>query len=189
MQIVAPVKIDFNTGELSGRQLVESVRTVGDLEGVFNDEQARQRHEQNVPVYRIQCYFPVNEGAEGGLFWGNTTIEPGQIADEYFMTKGHFHRIRNRGEYYVTIMGEGALILMNEERHTWMEPMMPGTMHYIPGSTAHRVANIGATRFSFLACWPSDAGHDYETIARRNFSARLRKINNVPTLVDEHQAG
>jgi Glucose-6-phosphate isomerase (GPI) len=51
---------------------------------------------------------------EGGLFWGNTTLYPGSLGDEYFMTKGHFHRTRNRGEFYVTRKGEGALLLMEE---------------------------------------------------------------------------
>src|SRR6185437_15999218 len=38
---------------------------------------------------------------------GTTFIEPGCVGDEYFMTKGHFHAKRNRGEYYVTAAGSG----------------------------------------------------------------------------------
>ena len=33
------------------------------------------------------------------------------------------------------------LILMDRERNTWAERMMPGSLHYIPGGVAHRVAN------------------------------------------------
>lgn len=183
-----PVKVDFRTGKLSGREVVESSRTIADLQNVFADETARQSLAQNAIVYRVQCFFPVGENVEGGLFWGNTLVEPGMVGNEYFMTKGHFHARRNRGEYYITTVGEGALILMSEERRTWFEAMRPGTVHYIPGHTAHRVANTGSQALSFLACWPSDAGHDYETIAANGFGARLRNISGTPTLVEERTA-
>ena len=34
---------------------------------------------------------------------------------------------------------------------------------------AHRVANIGYSVLSFAACWPSDAGHDYQVILENGF--------------------
>lgn len=180
-----PIEVDFRTGKLSGCNVVESLRKIADLRGVFADEEVRQSLEQNAIVYRVQCFFPVSEEVEGGLFWGNTLIEPGVVGDEYFMTKGHFHARRNRGEYYIATAGAGALILMSEDRRTWFEAMRPGTVHYIPGHTAHRVANTGSQVLSFLACWPSDAGHDYETIAANGFGARLRNISGTPTLIEE----
>lgn len=66
--------------------------------------------------------------------------------------------------------------------------MRPGSVHYIPGRTAHRVANVGDTVLSFLACWPADAGHDYETIAAHGFGARLRAVNGRPELVPNNPA-
>ena len=53
----------------------------------------------------------------------------------------------------------------------------------LKGFTAHRVAHIGRRVLSFLACWPSDAGHDYQTLAHHGFSARLRCIEGQPKLV------
>ena len=35
------------------------------------------------------------------------------------------------------------------------------------GGVAHRVANTGNSVLSFAACWPSDAGHNYEEIANK----------------------
>jgi glucose-6-phosphate isomerase len=58
-------------------------------------------------------------------------------------------------------------------------------VHYVPAHAAHRVANTGETVLSFLACWPADAGHDYETILARGFSARMLDVNGIPTLVAE----
>ncbi len=163
----------------------ETLRTIGDMKGYYRDERARQNLDPERVVYRVQAFLPAQEGEKGGLFFGNTFVEPGMVGDEYFMTKGHFHRNRNRSEYYITIAGSGALILMDENRRTVFEPMRPGSVHYIPFNTAHRVANTGDSVLSFLACWPSDAGHDYGTIASKGFGARLRKIKGVATLVEE----
>lgn len=54
------------------------------------------------------------------------------VGNEYFMTKGHFHEQRHRGEYYLTVIGCGALILMDESRRTTFEPMRPSSLHSIP---------------------------------------------------------
>ena len=101
------------------------------------------------------------------------------------MTHGHFHARADRTEFYSTIEGTGALILMNDQRKTWVEEMSPGSLHHIPPRTAHRVANTGTTPLRFVACWPSDAGYDYDAIRTRGFSARLLSVNGSPTLVDE----
>ena len=157
--------------------------SIRDLEHVFLNEKARMALNPSTTVYRVHYFTPVPEGTGGGLFCGVTVIEPGTVDDEYFMTRGHFHANRDRGECYLTMAGEGALLLMDEDRRTWFEAMKSGTIHYIPCRTAHRVANTGLTALSFFACWPSDAGHDYESIAKCGFSARLRKINGQPKLV------
>jgi glucose-6-phosphate isomerase, archaeal len=178
-------RVDFRTGVLSGTAIEQVVRTIADLKGTFRDEKSREALDPATPVYRVQSYFPVQEGTEGGLFWGATFIEPGMVGDEYFMTRGHFHAKRGRGEYYIALAGHGALILMDEERRTWFEPMTPGSVHYIPGRVAHRAANTGKEVFSFVACWPSDAGHDYETIASHGFGARLRNIGGTAVLAED----
>lgn len=175
--------VDFCTAKLSGAKIIETVRRVSDLKGIFEDEQARLAIDPERIVYRVQAYFPVSEGTPGGLFWGNTVIEPGVVGKEYFMTKGHWHALRDRGEYYITVGGEGALILMDEGRKTWREDMRKGSVHYIPSHVAHRVANTGSEPLAFLACWPSDAGHDYQSIEQFGFSARVLNVDNKPRLV------
>jgi glucose-6-phosphate isomerase len=176
---------DFATGNLYGPDVQVSVRTLGELGGVFLDQAAFRAMDPGTRVYTVQFVHPVAEGTEGGLFWGSTRIEPGLVGDEYFMTKGHLHNVRNRGEYYITTSGRGALVLMDESRRTWFEAMSPGTVHYIPGFVAHRVANTGTDVLSFVACWPSDAGHDYDTIAKHGFGARLRRRDGNPVLIEE----
>jgi glucose-6-phosphate isomerase len=179
------VTIELSTGELAGEPIRVIVRTLGDMRGLYRNEEARSAIDPARLAYRIQGFFPVQEGTEGGLFWGTTFLEPGKVGDEYSMTKGHFHSRRDRAEYYVTVAGTGALILMTADRTTWFEPMSPGSVHYIPGDTAHRVANTSNVVLSFLACWPSDAGHDYEATTRPGFGARMREFNGAPALVPE----
>jgi glucose-6-phosphate isomerase len=178
------MRIDWEKGLLLPHADVrETVKTLGQLETIFLHEDARLAADPNTVVYRVQAWCPVPEGTEGAQFWGSTVIEPGQVEAEYFMTHGHFHLKRTRTEYYATIAGEGALILMDETRRTWMEPMSPGSLHFIPPNTAHRVANSGKMPLRLVACWPSDAGHDYDAIRRFGFGARLLNVNGKPSLV------
>jgi glucose-6-phosphate isomerase len=182
------MQMNWTNGLLSaGAQVRESVKTLGQLCGIFANEEARRAMNPETIVYRVQAWCPLPDGTEGGLFWGTTVVEPGQVDAEYFMTHGHFHLKRDRTEYYGTVEGRGALILMDENRQTWMEPMSPGSLHFIPPNTAHRVTNVGTTPLRFVACWPSDAGHDYDSIRRLGFSARLLNASNGATLVRNNE--
>jgi glucose-6-phosphate isomerase, archaeal len=178
------IRMDWGRGYLRrDPQVRETVKTLLQLRGIFANQQAWEKMDPRAVVYRVQAWCPVPEGTEGGLFWGTTVIEPGRVGAEYFITHGHFHVKRDRSEYYGTTQGEGALILMDETRKTWMERMSPGSLHFIPPNTAHRVANVGKVPLRFLSCWPSDAGHDYETIRKHGFSARLFNVKGRPRLV------
>lgn len=177
------VFVNCSTGELSGKDIIESVKNLSALKGVFEDQDEFNYMDPNTLVYRVQCQFKEQEGTEGGLFFGTSYVYPGSVGDEYFMTKGHFHSKRNRAEYYWCVQGEGMLILMDEQRNCWAEKMYPGSLHYIAGKIAHRIANIGETVLVVGACWPSDAGHDYDSIMKDGFSARLKKINGEAKLV------
>lgn len=175
--------LDSSTGALRGQKVVETRRYIKDLVGFFEDESARTSMPPDQLLYEVQAIFPVAKDAEGGLFFGRTVLYPGLVGEEYFMTKGHFHRKSDRGEYYWCLRGEGMLILMDRERKTRAEKMTPGSLHYIPGHTAHRTANTSDEPLIFGACWPADAGHDYEEILTNGFSARLKIVDGQPQLV------
>ena len=183
MESITQPKAIFSGITLTGRSVDKLTRTIGDLKGLFLDQQAFEAMDPGQIAYEVESYFPVNEGTEGGLFFGITHLHPGIIGKEYMMTKGHSHLIENRAEYYWCIEGEGMLLLMDNERQTKAEMMYPGSLHYINSFTAHRVANIGSSVLSFGACWPADAGHNYELIAKMGFSKRLMKIDGQPQLV------
>jgi glucose-6-phosphate isomerase len=170
-------------GVMTGMEIKNSSKTIGDLHRIFRDVSHAPGVDSNEIVYRVQWWAPVNAGVAGGLFWGVTTVEPGKVGEEYFMTHGHFHADRTRAEYYGTVSGQGMLIRMDDDRKTWGEQMSPGSLHYIDGRHAHRVANTGDSPLTFWACWPSDAGYDYATIAERGFGSRLIAKEGSPEFV------
>ncbi len=182
--IVLP-KLRFVKNSLVGESIDRLSRRISDLGDIFSDKKAYAALPADRLVYEVESSFPVPDGTEGGVFLGITYIHPGKVGQEYFMTKGHFHKIRNRAEIYICMEGEGMLILMNEDKtHTRAEKMEPGSIHYINGFTAHRTANTGNTILSFSAFWPSDAGHDYDTISQQGFSKILVDVDGLPTLVN-----
>ncbi|GAO43361.1 glucose-6-phosphate isomerase family protein [Flavihumibacter petaseus] len=175
----------FQGTTLEGPEIDRVTRTLGDLTDVFSDKDALAAMAADQKVYDVACYFPVADGTTAGLFFGITYIYPGKVGTEYFMTRGHFHQLRDRGEFYHCLEGEGMLILMDEDRQTRAEKMYPGSLHYIPGHTAHRTANTGNSMLVFSAFWPSDAGHDYQSISEKGFSGILVEQNGEPVLASK----
>lgn len=173
----------FKGNEVEGPEIDRITRRLGDITDIFSDKAALAALPVSEKVYDVASYLPVAEGTEAGLFFGITYLYPGKVGREYFMTKGHFHRLRNRAEFYHCLEGEGMLILMDEQRNTRAEKMYPGSLHYIPGHTAHRTANTGSGMLVFSAFWPSDAGHDYEVISEQGFSRILVEEDGRPVLV------
>jgi len=160
--------------------LRSSEKKLGQLKAVFHDKEAWQKMDPETIVYQVWSWEPVPAGTEGGLFWGGTEIQPGCVGNEYFMTHGHRHAIVNRAEFYGTTVGQGKLVLRDESGRVWAEEMKPGSLHYIPGRVAHRVVNTGGVPLRFVACWPSDAGHDYEIAGGKGLGARVLQRNGEP---------
>ena len=183
MNYIQEPSAKWTNQKLEGHKIETIARKLKDLKDVFYDQETLVNMDPEITVYEVESYFPVPDGTEGGLFFGITFIHPGTVGDEYFMTKGHFHQIRNRGEFYYTIKGDGVLLLMDEQRRCRTERMFPGSIHFIPGHTAHRSINTGDCVLSFNAFWPSDAGHDYTSISKDGFSKRMVKNNDKPKLV------
>jgi len=178
-------QVDWLTGTMRGSAVQQATKTLRELAGLFHDTDALRRMDESTVVYRVQWTEPVIQGTMGGLFWGSTIIEPGRVGDEYFMTHGHFHSKRDRGEYYGAIGGKGLLLLMDEFRVTRTEAMFPGSLHFIAGGLAHRVVNTGDEPLLFWACWPSDAGHDYASIKAEGFGARVLLRDGRPAVIHE----
>jgi glucose-6-phosphate isomerase, archaeal len=182
--IRSPVELSLEDYNLKGSPVINQHRKLKDLAGIFRDEKAFAKMDPEQTVYSVQAWLPVEEGTPGGLFFGTTNLMPGKVGNEFFMTKGHFHSLSDRAEFYWGVQGEGMLILMDRDCRIQAEKIFPGSLHYISSHVAHRVANTGNSTLIFGACWPSDAGHDYEEIARNGFSARLLDKDGQPVLIE-----
>jgi glucose-6-phosphate isomerase len=180
----SPVELSLNDYAISGEPVVNQIRLLEDVSGIFLNQEALSEINPETPVYSVQSWLPVQEGTPGGLFFGVSTIMSGKVGNEYFMTKGHFHALSDRAEFYWGVKGKGILILMDRDRNTWAEQVYPGSLHYIAGEIAHRLANTGDENLVVGACWPSDAGHDYEQIAHDGFYARLLEIDGKAQLFE-----
>jgi len=181
----SPVEFRVANFNLTGLPVNFQQRHLDEIAPIFLDQEALKTLPSRTIIYQVQSWQPVAEETCGGLFFGTSTIRPGKVGREYFMTKGHFHAQSDRAEFYWGVQGNGVLILMDRDRNTWGEEVYPGSLHYIGNDIAHRLANTGDENLVVGACWPSDAGHDYDEIARNGFSARLIEIDGNPAFVSE----
>jgi glucose-6-phosphate isomerase len=170
--------LDLADGVLAPqRKLVE--RTLGDMDGMYQVSVPDSRRDEL--VYRVsEIPVPLEEG---NLLSSTTTIEPGTVEGEYHMTKGHFHARINRAEVYVTLAGEGRLVMATEQGEPAVEPMARGTINYVPGGWAHRSVNVGDEPLVFLAVFPADAGYDYKTIEEQGFPVLVAERDGAPAVV------
>lgn len=151
------------SGAFANGPLIGKATHVDDLNGVFSDALAYQKRDPREVVYRVEMLdSPADAGA---LYVGVTHLNAGKIGDEFFMTRGHFHKQREQGEVYFGLCGEGLLLLQTEQGSARLERVAPGSVHIIPPFTAHRLINTGTEMLSSLAVWPSVAGHDYAALA------------------------
>lgn len=175
MSNIIKTHIEYNlkTGKLKGEEIQKSSRRLEDVKHIFLNQKMVEDMDPNTKIYEVETYLPVEEGKEGGLFFGTSYVYPGKVDHEFFMTKGHFHAKKDTAEYYWCIEGQGVLLLMDEEENIEAQMLEKGSLHYIPGCVAHRIANTGENMLVVGACWPSDAGHDYKTIEKKGFSVSV----------------
>ena len=175
--------VDLASGLLTGPEVVESVRRLGSLRDYVLDSAALDTMDGDMEVYRVLAFEPAPEGVPGAVCCATTVLQPGRVGDEYFFTRGHYHASEDRPELEVVVRGEGFLVLREADTEAWFERMQSGSVHHVPPGVAHRVANTGEEPLVFLSFWSSETGHDYTSIARDGFGARVRCVDGRPALV------
>lgn len=174
---------DVHAGVLASGGAVTK-RYLADLRGCFRDTAAFERAlaQGNSLVYTVSSVTPA-EGP-GDLHYGLGTIYPGQVGEEYFLTKGHIHSWRPAAELYIGLQGEGAMLLEDETTgQDRLVPLSANAMVYVPGHTFHRTVNVGDEPLVYLGIYPAQAGHDYQAIAARNFRSVVLKRDGKPCLI------
>lgn len=174
---------DAANAELDGGTVVE--RRLSDLRDCFVDTEAcaAALAEGDPLLYRVTAVEPASGG--GDLHYGLGVLFPGKIGDEYFLTKGHLHRIREAAEVYIGLSGEGRMLLEDEATgESRLEPLGAGRVVYVPGFTAHRTINTGDEPLTYFGVYPANAGHDYGAIAERNFLKVVVERGGTPVMLD-----
>jgi glucose-6-phosphate isomerase, archaeal len=172
--------LDLRTGRLDP-ELEVTERRFSDMPGIYLEDEEVDVGGDPI-IYRVYD-IPV-PATTGNVLASTTVIEPGTVSREYFMTKGHFHELRDRAEIYIGLAGEGRLLMATEDGEHVLEPMRRGTVNYVPGGWAHRSINVGEEPLVFLAAYVGDAGHDYATIEAEGFPVLLVKGDEGPEVVE-----
>lgn len=160
------------------------VRRLSGLRTVFSDQQACAAVlSRDDPVIYEVLVAPVPE-TEGHLCHGVTVLLPGRVGDEYFMTKGHYHRKSATGEVYYGLRGTGLLLLQTRQGDWRTIEVAAGTVAYVPPHWGHRSVNTGEDPLVLLYAYPGDAGHDYDTIEATGFARLVVARNGRPAVVE-----
>lgn len=159
-------------------------RRLSDLRGSFRDAVAYEAAlSQGDPLLYAVASFEKPRGA-GQLHYGLGVLYPGRVGDEYYLTKGHYHSRREAAEVYMGLAGEGMMLLEDESGETLRAvPLGAGKVVYVPGHTAHRTVNTGSEPLAYIGVYPSDAGHDYGSIAKTNFRQVVLAVNGKPQVL------
>jgi glucose-6-phosphate isomerase len=164
-------------------------RHLSDLRGCFRNAAAYEKAlTMGDPLlYSVTVVEPA-DGA-GDLHCAIALIEPGRIADEYFMTRGHLHSWREAAEFYIGLRGEGVMLLEDEAGgESRMVPLRPDYIVYVPGKTAHRTMNTGPMPLTYLGVYPAKAGHDYDAIAGGNFRCVVVERDGQPAMLQRNKS-
>lgn len=182
--IIQPPHLAWCSGALSGAPLLTKTTALLDLPGVFADQTDWQTLDPSKPVYHVEMFATPDKS--GGLYTGVTHLLAGKVGQEFFMTRGHFHARRDQGEVYIGLRGEGLLLLQDEQGGARLERVYPGSVHNIPGFTAHRLINTGHETLSAFAVWPCSAGHDYASL-KNGFALRVfDEVGSVRVMAVNH---
>ena len=176
-------EFDPQSGVIEGALIIE--RRLSDLRGSFADREAYETTlaEADPVIYTVALVEPAQ--GEGALHYGLGRIVPGRIGAEYYLTKGHLHAWRPAAEIYVGLSGEGAMLLEDERSgESRLLSLLPNSVVYVPGFSAHRTINTGSTLLTYLGIYSAAAGHDYSFIAGRNFRQVLVELDGQPTLTE-----
>ena len=162
---------------------VKVERRLSDLSGYFLDKMLVQEMlsmGENPVIYEV---FELPQPPVSGMLnVGSTVIYPGKIGDEYYFTKGHFHEKESTSEVYIGLEGEGLILIQDRRGEITSLEIGPEVLVYIPPDTAHRSVNTGSHRLVFFAAYPSDAGHDYESIERTGFAKVVVERDGKPVV-------
>lgn len=176
------VFFDLKTGMSHTKETTK--RYLSNMKGMFSDEAALEGmlKKENTMVYEFY-EFAMPE-TPGDIQFGTSITYPGKVGNEYFMTKGHFHKILETAEVYYCMSGTGYMLMEDPEGHWDAQELTPGKMLYVPKSWAHRTVNVGKEPFVTFFAFRGDAGHDYGTIETKGYRKLIVEKDGKVEIID-----
>jgi len=176
-------ELPFN-GELPTTWDTHTTRRLSSMKGQYANQDAYAALLPDDPIL-YEVYEIKRPEIEGELLQGVTVIHLGKVGDEYFMTKGHFHKVLETGEVYLCLRGEGMMVLENPEGDSSVLPFRPGQVLYVLPRWAHRSVNVSTSEdLVFFFAYPGNAGHDYGTIEQQGFRKLVVEDDGTPQIID-----
>ena len=161
------------------------VRKLSAMKGQFADQETYEAMLAEDDAVLYEVYEVKRPAVAGELLQGLSIVHPGQVGDEYFMTKGHFHTVLETAEVYYCLKGEGVMVMETPEGDWAIEPLRPNKVLYAPPRWAHRSVNTGSKEdlVTFFV-YPGNAGHDYGSIEKQGFRKLVVERNGKIEYVD-----
>jgi glucose-6-phosphate isomerase len=160
-------------------------RTLSAMRGQFLDQQAYDELLAKSDALVYEVYEIKRPEAAGEFLMGISVIHPGKVGKEFFMTKGHFHAVRETAEIYICMKGEGFMVMENSDGEASVEPFTPGKVLYVSPGWAHRsVCTSRQEDLVFFFAYPANAGHDYGTIEKQGFRKLVLEGSHGIDIID-----
>ena len=175
--------LDVQSGRLAVCSNTQRNR-LSDLTGVFSDEETRAAlvNNANPVIYEVYRTEPA-EKQDTALCYSSTIVHSGRVGSEYYMTRGHSHPSLDAPEVYLTIRGEGMMLLQSDDFHVQALAMGPGTVLYVPGSLIHRAVNTGSEPLVLFTVYTVATIGEYKELPAYGFKRILVATNDGPDLV------
>lgn len=181
-----PIPFDLQApGYVPSRYDNHIQRHLSKMAGQYLDQQAYQEllAEEDKLLYEVYELHRPEEAGE--LLHGISIVHPGQVGDEYYMTKGHFHTVLDTGEIYYILSGQGYMVMETPEGEWAVEKLVPGRVLYVLPRWAHRSVNTSLEEdLVMFFVYPGNAGHDYGTIESQGFRKLVVERAGQPAIVD-----
>ncbi|MFW5999183.1 MAG: glucose-6-phosphate isomerase [Halanaerobiaceae bacterium] len=184
LDFAKPFTLGFDLKTGLSKEAESTVRRLSDMKGMYNNEDKLEEMiaEDDKLVYE---FYELGAPEDAGdIAFGTSIVYPGQVGNEYFMTKGHFHEVLETAEVYFCLKGHGYMLTEDPEGDWSADELKPGDAVYCPKKYAHRSINVGDEPLITFFAFRADAGHDYGTIETKGYRKLLVEQNGEPTIID-----
>jgi glucose-6-phosphate isomerase len=182
-----PFVFDFIEGDMIIPSRVDNhiKRSLSAMKGQFLDQEAYRKMLEREDTLLYEVFEIRRPEVAGELLHGVSIVHPGKVGSEYFMTKGHFHKVQDTAEIYYTLKGSGYMVMETPQGDWAVEPLRPNSILYVPPYWAHRSVNTSPDQdLIMFFVYPGNAGHDYGSIERQGCRKIVIEQDGVPAIVD-----